>query len=59
MSHNHTINRHIDIHTALIAHKLKLAMADEVLSLESILEKHIPESELKEVNRILYGSGFR
>lgn len=30
-------------------------MATEFKSLDSILEKHIPESELKEVKRILYG----
>ena len=30
-------------------------MAEETKSLESILEKHIPESDLKEVNRILFG----
>ena len=30
-------------------------MAEGIKSLESILEKHIPEEELKEVNRIIFG----
>jgi len=32
---------------------------EELVSLESILEKHIPEDDLAEVKRILYGKELK
>lgn len=34
-------------------------MAEEIISLEDVLQKHIPEAELREVHRILYGKELR
>ena len=42
-------------HFLLLSDKVNIVMAEETKSLESILEKHIPGDELKEVKRMLFG----
>lgn len=34
-------------------------MAEEISSLEEVLEAHLPEDKLKEVQRILFGTGAK